>query len=142
LKEIDESIHDLATSGEALIANAQLAAGKFPSLGPAIWLLARTAEYADLPFKVIDQRFMPPLILDQCRIFMQGQLPVAFATWAALSEEALARFLADRSSLQIHEWQSGPHKVLVDLVCPFGGEETIRRKLAEMLGNPKRQGEI
>jgi cytolysin-activating lysine-acyltransferase len=58
----------------------------------------------------------PPIALKQCKIFFEAGRPIAFASWALLSDEAEERFIKSYK-LAPRDWQSGAHLWLIDLVC-------------------------
>ena len=76
---------------------------------------------------------LPPVKLQQFRIFRKNNLPIAFASWARLTEEAETRFVAGEVRLQPTEWNAGDKLWLVDLVAPFGGGEEIIKQLREQV---------
>ena len=57
--------------------------------------------------------------------------PVAFATWAFVTDEVAQAMLADPDyRMDISEWNEGDQLWLVDFVAPFGGEaRNLARKL-------------
>ena len=48
-------------------------------------------------------------------------MPVAFASWAFLNEEAEARIRQDIRALTQDDWKSGDQPWLIDMIAPFGG---------------------
>ena len=68
---------------------------------------------------------MPPVVLDQCRLFMRAAMPFAFVTWARVNEEVHQRLLQGQPKLAPHEWNSGNHTWLIDVVTPFGDTDQI-----------------
>ena len=74
---------------------------------------------------------MPPIGLKQFRLWRRDNLPVAFASWAFLNDEAAARLASGVRRLAPAEWRSGDQLWLIDLVCPFGGTEEAMRQLKE-----------
>jgi cytolysin-activating lysine-acyltransferase len=56
--------------------------------------------------------------------------PVAFATWAFVTDEVAQTLLADPNHrLDISEWNEGDQLWLVDFVAPFGEARNLARKL-------------
>lgn len=106
---------------------AETAFLKLPTLGPIAWLFGRTPDRRFLFLTDLDWAVMPPLVLDQCRLFMKGALPFAYFTWAFVNDDVHQRLLSGNGKLAPHEWKSGTHLWLIDVVTPFGG-------LQEMLG--------
>ncbi|HYJ42183.1 MAG TPA: toxin-activating lysine-acyltransferase [Steroidobacteraceae bacterium] len=56
--------------------------------------------------------------------------PVAFATWAFVTDEVAQSMLADPNyNMDISEWNEGDQLWLVDFVAPFGEARNLMRKL-------------
>lgn len=110
--------HQLEEAAEAL--------SKLPILGPATWLYARDPFRKHMFMADIDWALLPAIVLDQCRLFTKGKLPYAFVSWAFVSDAIDARLRSGIPKIAPHEWQSGPHVWLIDIVAPFGhGEEVV-----------------
>lgn len=120
-----ESRADMGTQLEG----AQEALSKLPILGPVTWLYARDELRRHLFFADIDWAVMPPIVLNQCRLYTKGKLPYAFVTWAFVSEAVDARLRSSLPRIAPHEWQSGPHVWLIDVVAPFGHADEVIEEL-------------
>lgn len=110
-------------------AQARNALQKIPMLGAVTWLMlqqsaSRTGLLADLEWRVL-----PPLMLGQARLFMQGDAPVGYASWALLSEEAVARWRQPPYRLAMQDWSSGEQAWLIDVFTPFGGAREMLQEL-------------
>ena len=110
-------------------AQAHSALQKIPMLGAVTWLMlqqsaSRTGLLADLEWRVL-----PPLMLGQARLFMQGDAPVGYASWALLSEEAVARWRQAPHRLAMQDWNSGEQAWLIDIFTPFGGAREMLQEL-------------
>ena len=110
---------------------AKHALKKLPMLGPALWLYARDARKKFTFIADQDWLVMPPLVLDQCKLYMKGEVPWAFCTWAYVSDEVNARLGSHIPKIAPHEWKSGNHLWLIDVVAPFGGLDEIVADLAQ-----------
>ncbi len=62
---------------------------------------------------------LPAIALDQFRLWRQNNMPVAFATWAYLSDEAEERMQQGVRRLGPADWKSGDNLWLMDLVAPL-----------------------
>jgi cytolysin-activating lysine-acyltransferase len=102
------------------LANAREALTKLPILGPALWLYARDPLRKFTFMADIDWLLLPPVILDQCRLYTKEDIPFAFFTWARVSDTVDERLRSGVPRIAIHEWQSGDHLWLIDAVAPFG----------------------
>ena len=68
---------------------------------------------------------VPPVRLRQFRLFRRDGMPIAYASWAFLTEEAEARMKKGQVRLRPDEWNAGERRWLVDLIAPFGGQEQL-----------------
>lgn len=87
-------------------------------LGEAVYLMTKPASHKFLFLADLEWLVMPPIMLRQFRLWRQGTSPVAFATWAFLSEDAENRLLSGVRRLQPQEWNSGDRAWLMDVVAP------------------------
>ena len=99
---------------------ARTSLAKLPMLGPALWLYGRDPQRKYAFMADIDWLTLPPLILDQCKLFLKQELPWAFFTWAFVDDRVHERLLAGNAKIAPHEWKSGEHAWIVDAVAPFG----------------------
>lgn len=105
---------------------------KLPLLGPIAWLMmqqqgaSRHAFVADLEWRV-----MPPLILDQAKLYMNGDAPLAYVSWAKLSDEVVKRYRNAPFHLAPGDWNSGDKIWIVDLFAPFGDANRVLNDLRE-----------
>jgi cytolysin-activating lysine-acyltransferase len=93
---------------------------------------------------------LPPIVLDQCRLYTRSGLPYAFITWAFVSESVAARLHSIQPKIAPHEWKSGEEVWIIDAVAPFGQlEETLKelretmfpgKKVNALLPDPARAG--
>ena len=110
-------------------AQAQRVIEKLPLLGPVTWLMmqqgpGRLAFVADLEWRV-----MPPLVLDQAKLYMRDGMPLAFVTWALLSDAVAERYRHAPHHLAPADWRSGEQLWIVDLFAPFGGAADVFKDL-------------
>lgn len=116
-------------NAEALAAldQAKDALAKLPILGPVMWLYARDPVKKFMLVGDIDWALLPPVVLDQYRLYTKGGLPYAFVTWALVSPEVAQRLRSTQSKIAPHEWRSGEEVWLIDAIAPFGQlEETVK----------------
>jgi len=110
---------------------AKQALKKLPMLGPAMWLYARDPRKKFTFIADQDWLVMPPLVLDQCKLYMKGEVPWAFCTWAYVSDEVNERLSSAMPKIAPHEWKSGKHLWLIDVVAPFGEQNEIIADLSK-----------
>lgn len=111
------------------LSSAKAALSKLPILGPALWLYARDPLRKFTFMADIDWLLLPPVILDQCRLYTKEEIPFAFFTWARVSDTVDERLRSGVLRIAIHEWQSGDHLWLIDAVAPFG---QLKEMIAEL----------
>ncbi len=114
-----------------LVKYAQNVFDRLPTLGPVAWLYGRDDAKKHLTLADLDWVVQPPIILDQCRLFMKDKMPLGFISWAYVAEDVHQRLLQGNTCLEPHEWKGGEHLWLIDIVTPFGQKD-------EMLSDLKR----
>lgn len=107
------------------LKEAQNSLSKLPIMGPALWLYARDPLKKFMFMADIDWALLPPVILDQCRLYTKDGIPFAFFTWALVNDAVDQRLRSGTPRIAPHEWQSGQHLWLVDVVTPFGKTEEM-----------------
>ncbi|TXH74684.1 MAG: toxin-activating lysine-acyltransferase [Lysobacteraceae bacterium] len=114
-------IDDILQSKEARLA---------AQVGYAALLLARTERRA-FSIASLDSWVAPAAVLRQIRFcFDDNQQPIAYATWAFLSDEMSARMARDEIGLlHISDWNAGLNPWVVDLVAPYGANRSLVRHL-------------
>jgi cytolysin-activating lysine-acyltransferase len=75
---------------------------------------------ADLEWMVI-----PPIELGQFRMYRRESMPLAFASWALVSEETEKRLASGMARLAPTEWRNGDRLWLVELLAPFGNTDAV-----------------
>jgi cytolysin-activating lysine-acyltransferase len=91
--------------------------------GEMAWLLTQSPTHKHYTLADLEWMVMPALLLQQYRVFRDGQRPVGLALWAFLSEEAEARLAGGKTHIRPDEWKSGDRCWLIDLVAPFSTAE-------------------
>ncbi len=94
-------------------------------LTSAIGLMMASPQHRHLFLADLEWALLPPLALKQFRLFTKDNKPIAFATWAFVSEEVDARLKAGHMKLKPAEWKSGEICWIVDVVAPFGRSEKL-----------------
>lgn len=108
---------------------AQRVIKKIPLLGPVSWLMMNNPTTRHCFFADLEWRVMPPLILEQAKLFMKGDMPTAFVTWAYLSEAVAERYARQPYQLAPGDWKSGDRVFLIDLIAPYGGAKDVLDEL-------------
>lgn len=110
---------------------AQKVLKKIPALGPVTWLMMTSGPTRHTLVSELEWRVMPALVLDQAKLYFRDESPVAFASWAKLSEVSALRYRQSPHHLVASDWNSGPQVWLVDVLTPFGGAQEVLKDLRE-----------
>jgi cytolysin-activating lysine-acyltransferase len=124
----DNEKKNAAELAQLNLESAKESLAKLPILGPALWLYGRDSLRKFTFAGDIDWLLLPPVILDQCRLFTRAGIPTAFFTWAFVND-AIDQRLRAGGRLAPHEWKSGAHAWLIDMVTPFGADDAILTEL-------------
>ena len=119
---------DLATYAKE---QAQRVMGKIPLLGAVSWLMMQQSATRHTLLSELEWRVMPALVLDQAKLFMRESAPVAYVSWARLSEDVAKRYQQSPHHLSALDWKSGEQIWIVDLCTPFGGIQEVMKDLRE-----------
>ncbi|WP_435626593.1 protein-lysine palmitoyltransferase [Candidatus Ferrigenium straubiae] len=140
-----------ATAQPAL-KEAQNSLAKLPIMGPALWLYARDPMKKFMFVGDIDWAILPPVILDQCRLYTKDGIPFAFFTWALVNDAIDQRLRSGTPRIAPNEWKSGTHLWLVDVVTPFGKTEEMidelrkaqfpGQKISALLPDPQQGNQV
>lgn len=100
------------------------------NFGHAVRVLTSSAQRTGA-LQPLGIRLWPAVRLNQIGfLFNSKGSPVAFATWAFVTDEVAQTLLADPGyCMDISEWNEGDQLWLVDFVAPFGEARNLARKL-------------
>ncbi|MEH6477293.1 MAG: toxin-activating lysine-acyltransferase, partial [Sneathiella sp.] len=108
-----------------------VSAEKVTAFGSAAWLMMHSRPHKHLFITDMEWAIEPPISLNQCYFWHRGHVPVGFASWAYLSDDAEARMLRGVRKLGPADWKSGDNLWLMDLIVPFGGMAEAAKELRE-----------
>jgi cytolysin-activating lysine-acyltransferase len=91
--------------------------------------MVQSPRHKPLPLADLEWLVMPAILLKQFRIFYRGERPVGVALWAQVDDAVAKRLDGGDKRLAAAEWRCGPHRRVMEVVAPFGGEQEIRRQL-------------
>ena len=120
---------------ERILATTKDLSSKLPIVGHVCWLYSQTKTHKYFNFADIEPRILPPLLLKQCKLYVQGNmgsLPMGFVSWARLSEEAEQKYIHTQK-LRPADWNSGDRVWIIDVLAPFGNQDTIFKELYHTL---------
>jgi len=107
--------------------------GKIPMLGAVGWLMMQQAANRHTLLSELEWRVMPALVLNQAKLYLKDEAPMAFVSWAKLSEEVAQRYQVAPHQLTMADWASGEQIWLIDVFTPYGGAlqivEDLRGKI-------------
>ncbi|MCK6393946.1 toxin-activating lysine-acyltransferase [Zoogloea sp.] len=110
---------------------AKVVLRKLPLLGPITWLMLQRSATRNILLSELEWRILPAMVLDQVRLHMQKEAPIAFITWAKLSASAAERYREPPHHLAPSDWKSGENIWIIDVVAPFGGAAEAIQDLKE-----------
>ena len=105
--------------------------GKLPLLGPVSWLYMNDKGHRHLFVTDLEWLVLPPLVLNQCKLYVKGDAPVAYASWAFVSDVVAQRLASGNNRLAPGEWKSGENLWVLDICAPFGGVVELVKDLKE-----------
>lgn len=124
----EQESQDLATYAKE---QAQRVMGKIPLLGAVSWLMMQQSATRHTLLSELEWRVMPALVLDQAKLFMRENAPIAYVSWARLSDDVAKRYQQAPHHLSASDWRSGEQIWIVDLCTPFGGIQEVMKDLRE-----------
>jgi cytolysin-activating lysine-acyltransferase len=131
----EASKSDSNSAGAATIRfdldQARAGLAKLPIMGPALWLYGRDPVRKFSFIADMDWMLLPPVILDQCQLVAKDGIPAGFFTWAFVNDAIDTRLRSGVARLAPHEWKSGPHLWLIDMVSPFGPADEMVTNLLQ-----------
>jgi len=91
------------------------------ALGGAVWLWLHSTSHRNMPLSGLSALLLPAIAKRQFLLASHNGQPVAYISWANLSEEAEHRYL-NQHPLHMAEadWNSGDRMWILDWVAPFG----------------------
>jgi cytolysin-activating lysine-acyltransferase len=101
-------------------------------LGAVTYLCGFSPVHSRYTTKMIQELFLPAIVLNQCLLYEKNHEPVAFCSWAFLSDSLLDRVLNHEYLLQPNDWQSGQHLFFPDFLAPFGQCRVMVRDLRQL----------
>ncbi len=100
-------------------------------LGEVVWLMTQSPQYKHFALADLEWMVMPPILLNQFRIFRDKTgKPAGAAFWAFLGEDSEKRLEEGPARLRPDEWKSGEQMWLVNLLAPFA---TAENKMADAM---------
>jgi cytolysin-activating lysine-acyltransferase len=103
-----------------------------------ISLMAHSSIHKNWSLSEIIRVTVPPLMLNQCRVFKKNGKPIAYISWAFFNEASVKAYIKGTRKLQLSDWNSGKELWAMDFIAPFGDVAKIIRKCKKVLGGPSK----
>jgi cytolysin-activating lysine-acyltransferase len=95
-------------------------------LGEMVWLLTQSPQHKQAFFiGDLEWMAMPPILLQQFRMFYAKDKPIGVILWAFVSDEVEARLLSGNARMRPQDWKSGDKLWIVEVLAPFGGTDEM-----------------
>lgn len=127
--DTDMNSQDIGQLMQRAKAEARSFLGRLPTLGPIVWLMMQQSATRHTLLSELEWRVMPALMLKQAKLYMREESPLAYVSWARLSDEVAARYRQAPHHLTASDWNSGDQIWLIDLLTPFGGAKDLLEEL-------------
>lgn len=109
------------------------------TLGAIALLASRSQSHKYLFMSDLEWLVMPPIAQKQFTLFRNDKNePVAFVSWAKVSEDVEKRLLSGQTKLQPQDWKSGDKIYVMDVISPFAqGKEVLNQLQQNQLKDQK-----
>ena len=98
------------------------------AVGKITWLMGHSDQHCDWSVDDIHRLIIPPVALQQFRIWQVDEHPVGLMTWALFNEETEAGYLDGSRKIQPEDWNAGDRLWLVDFIAPYGNVREMVRE--------------
>jgi len=98
---------------------------RLPAVGPVLLLYMQSSHRRFTFISDLEWLLLPPLMLKQCKLYMERDFPIGYVSWAFLSTSVEERLVQSGGRLAAGEWKSGDQLWLIDMVAPFGSVDKI-----------------
>jgi cytolysin-activating lysine-acyltransferase len=121
---------DLPPSGSARTVSAVL--------GEIVWLLTQSPQHKQAFFLGdLEWMAMPPILLQQFRMFYAKDKPIGVILWAYVNDEVAERLTAGTARMRPQDWKCGDTLWVVDVIAPFGGTDEMLKDLKAKVFNDR-----
>jgi len=86
-----------------------------------IYTLSLSEVHGSWTVKDIVHRILPPLKLKQYIFVSNEKVPLFYASWAFMNQEASDAREFSKRDIHANDWNSGHVPWIMDIVCPMGG---------------------
>ncbi len=93
------------------------------NLGYILGLFSNSGYHHKLSIAQFMSSVIPAIKNNQFKIFFKGFRPVAFVSWALLSQETAEKFKTGNYYLNLDDWKSGEELWLGELIAPYSDND-------------------
>lgn len=118
---------------QSIPGRVELDSNHYVVLGKMAWLWMNSPLHRDWSIDLLTRFALPAIELGQYLLLEREGVPVAYCSWAHMSEQAEAAYMLDPSKLDLADWHGGDHLWFVDWVAPFNARDSwsLKRQLAQ-----------
>jgi len=98
-------------------------------IGEVTLLMTVSSLHKQHPINFINYFILPPIYLNQFRIYRIKNQPVGWVSWAFLSDELEKELIENFRILNLDEWKIGKNVFIMDFIAPFGHARKITQDL-------------
>jgi cytolysin-activating lysine-acyltransferase len=98
------------------------------AIGKIVWLMGQSKVHQAHDISDLHRVVLPPVALQQYRIWEADDYPVGYMSYALFNEEAETAFIHNLRFMEPEDWRSGEKLWLVDFIAPFGNVREIVRE--------------
>lgn len=100
--------------------------GDFASaFGQAVWLMTVSKAHRTLQVRDIEDLVSPAILLQQFKLYYKDKQPIAFLSWASVSDSVKEKMRDKSFRLSPADWRSGSNIAVVECVSPFASADDI-----------------
>lgn len=99
-------------------------------LGEVVWLQTQSPQHKQAFFLGdLEWMAMPPILLQQFRMFYAKDRPMGVILWAFVNDEVEERLLPGNARMRPQDWKSGDKLWIVEVLAPFRGTDEMLKDL-------------
>lgn len=106
---------------------------RFQLLGEITALCMNSKLHSQYRINDITNNFLPPINLDQFRIYKKGTDPIALITWAYLDEETENKYINEQYDLRLNDWNKGDRLWFIDFIATIDVIKQIEHNMKHEL---------
>jgi len=104
-------------------------------LEKVLYILSLSDFHENMSLRGIRRLIIPPLKLEQYRVYEDQDVPLCFVSWGMFSDIASEGYRTGVRKIQGDDWNSGNNFWIVDVACPFGGAFKAMKRIDKVRKN-------